>query len=239
MPNWVANKIIVTGPEADLAAFMQKHFRKDEEDGLVLDFETVVPVPAVVEAMEGATDGELGLVALGLDLGGDDPYRPTLAEVLSETWARDAGIRSRVALLAHLKEHRPEVLAAARKLIACHEAAGFTDWREWSLHHWGTKRDAGPADILFSDSEVIGFVFDTASSMPEPIFRALGILHPNLSFEIDAIDPGNGWAVTGEVAGPDARFDEADYREVYELIYGEFPGNDDEDEGEHKTVEPA
>lgn len=239
MPNWIANKVIAIGPEADLAAFMEQHFRDDEEDGLVFDFETVVPVPDVVLATEGAADGELGLVALGLDPGGDDPNRMTLAMALTTHWVREAGIGSRAALLVHLEQHRPGVLTAARKLIACHEATGFIGWREWSLHHWGTKRDAGPADILFSDSEVIGFVFDTASSMPEPIYRALGIQHPDLNFEIDAIDPGDGWAMTGEVVGPDARFEEADYREVYELIYGDFPRDDDEDEGEHEKVEPA
>lgn len=239
MPNWVANKVIVTGPEADLAAFVAKHFREDEEDGLVFDFETVIPVPDVVLATEGATDGELGLVAFGLDLGDDDPYRSTLAKVLSEPWTRDAGIGSRATLLAHLEEHRPEALAAARKLIACHGATGFIGWREWSLHHWGTKRDAGPVDILFSYSEVIGFVFETASSMPEPIYRALGIQHPTLGFEIAAIDPGNGWAVSGEIFGAEARFEEADYREVYEQIYGDFPGDDDEDESENEKVEPA
>lgn len=237
MPNWVANKVIVTGPEADIAAFVAKHFREDDEDGLVFDFETVVPVPDVVLATEGTADGELGLVALGLNLGRNDPHRPTLAEVLSETWARDAGIESCVALLDHLEQHRPDVLAAARKLITCHEATGFIDWREWSLHHWGTKRDGGPANILFSGSEVIGFAFETASSMPEPIFRALGILHSTLGFEIAAIDPGNGWAVTGEVLGTDARFEPADCREVYEQIYGAPPDDDEEEEG--KEVEPA
>lgn len=240
MPNWVANRIIASGPEADVALFIKRHFREHDEDGLILDFETVVPMPAVVRATEGATDGELGLVALGLDLGDGAPYRQTLAKVLSEPWVRDAGIGSRAELLAHLEEHRPGVLTAAQALAACHEATGTIDWYEWSLRHWGTKWNSGPVDVLFSDSEVIGFTFDTASSMPEPIFRALGILYPNLSFEIDAIDPGDGWAVTGEVLGTDARFEEADYREVYELIYGDFPEDDDgEDESEHEKVEPA
>lgn len=237
MPNWVANRIIANGPEADVARFIERHFREDEEDGLVFDFETVVPMPTVVRATEGTADGELGLVALGRDLDSDRPYRMTLAKALATRWVREAGIGSRAALLAHLEEHRPDVLAAARSLIACHDATGFVDWRGWLLHHWGTNRDAGPADILFSDSEVIGFTFETASSMPEPIFCSIGIQHPTLGFEIEAIDPADDRAVSGEVFGAEARFEAADYREVYERIYGDPPDGDEAEED--KDVEPA
>lgn len=55
------------------------------------------------------------------------------------------------------------------------------------------------------------------------MFRALGPLHPRLTFEIAATDPASDWAITGRVAGDVAEFEEADPDETYALIHGEMP----------------
>jgi len=84
MPNWASNRVVVTGAKEALTDFLRRHFRDDEEEGRpVFDFETVVPIPAVVQATEGLDDGELGLIALDIVLPGRTTFggRQTLEDV--------------------------------------------------------------------------------------------------------------------------------------------------------------
>ena len=226
MPNWASNRVVVTGAEEALTEFVRRHFRNDEEEGRpVFDFETVVPMPTVVRATDGLKDGDLGLIALDIALLGRTTFggRQTLEDVLGERWAREAGITSRAGLLAYLEGHRPDVLEAAERLVACHRETGCDDWYEWSRSNWGSKWNAEATELIDLDVGSLTFFFLSASSMPEPVFRALGPLHPKLTFEIAATDPDNDWAITGRVAGDVAEFEEADVREAYALIYGEMP----------------
>lgn len=225
MPNWVDNLVVATGAEDALTDFFKRHFREDVEGGNIsFDFETVVPVPPVVQATGGMIDGELGLVALGVKIPGSGASRrKTLKDVLTERWVREAGIRSSGGLLTYLRKHQPEALEAAEKLIVCHQETGCADWYDWSVKNWGTKWSADATSIIGAEVGKLAFHFLTASRAPEPVFRALGPLHPGLAFEIAATDPDNDWAITGRVAGDVAAFEEADVSETYALIHGEMP----------------
>src|SRR5690606_36545751 len=87
---------------------------------------------------------------------------------------------------------------------------------------WGVSRDALDTVILFHEAESLHFEFTTASDFPEPIYRELGRMFPELAFDIAAVDPAAGWAATGRIVGENANFDEnADCRKVYERIYKE------------------
>ncbi|RUM99469.1 hypothetical protein EET67_00735 [Pseudaminobacter arsenicus] len=65
MPNWVANTVVVRGPENEIGRFISKCFHvercHDDEDNnadeLELDFEAVIPIDAtVLDAAAGAGD---------------------------------------------------------------------------------------------------------------------------------------------------------------------------------------
>ncbi|MGE0768554.1 MAG: hypothetical protein AB7L90_19045 [Hyphomicrobiaceae bacterium] len=66
----------------------------------------------------------------------------------------------------------------------------------------------------------LSFEFNTANSIPEPVYRELGLQFPSVEFDIAAIDPGAWWAVTGRIVDGDAVFDEnAHCRMIYERVY--------------------
>jgi len=57
---------------------------------------------------------------------------------------------------------------------------GASTWYEWSIENWGTKWNA------YSTSQYGNAIaFDTAWSMPDPIFRALSARYPKLTFRVD------------------------------------------------------
>ena len=229
MPNWITNRVTVTGRSDDIIALKQ-HLYFDDEGELVFDFETIVPIPAVVHATTGLSDPSMGLVALGSELAAKTCYgRMTLDRVMKSGWAREADIKSRAGLLKYMWSHRPEELAAARKVIRCHRLTGVVDWEAWLAKHWGTKRDAIDAFIQELEDERLAFVFSTASDVPVPIFRTLGRMYPALHFDICAIDPGSPWAMHGEVHGRRSAFRPADPVAVYEEMFGCPPDGFDED----------
>lgn len=229
MPNWITNRVTVTGRSDDINALKQ-HLYFDDEGELVFDFETIVPIPAVVQATAETAAPNIGLVALGSELAAKTCYgRMTLDRVMKSGWAREADIKSRAGLLTYMRSHRPEELAAARKVIRCHRLTGFVDWEAWLAKRWGTKRDAIDAFIQELEDERLAFVFSSASDMPEPIYRMLGRMHPALRFDICAIDPGSPWACRGEVRGKKAAFRLDDPVGVYEEMFGCPPDGFDED----------
>ena len=87
---------------------------------------------------------------------------------------------------------------------------------------WGTKWNAYDGAIVSRDPGCLNFEFNTAWDFPEPVYRKLGKMFPQLSFDIAAIDPGEWWAVTAIIAGGKAVFDrKADCKTVYERVYKE------------------
>ena len=60
-------------------------------------------------------------------------------------------------------------------------------WYDWSIYNWGTKWNAYQ---ISRDGNVVRF--DTAWNMPDPIFRELSALFPNLTFHVDYADEDIG-----------------------------------------------
>lgn len=96
------------------------------------------------------------------------------------------------------------------------------DTNELRRQVWGTKWNAYDGAIIFRRPGYLNFEFNTAWDFPEPVYRELGRMFPRLKFDIAAIDPGEWWAVTGNVAGDKAAFDrKADCKIVFERVYKE------------------
>jgi len=74
---------------------------------------------------------------------------------------------------------------------------GASNWYEWSINNWGTKWGAYDVDANldmgeFGDSVQVRF--QTAWSLPEPIFAELAELYPELTFEIRCCEEGGFFA---------------------------------------------
>ena len=70
------------------------------------------------------------------------------------------------------------------------------NWYEWNTRQWGTKWDAchlNPQDLeVDGDNASISYSFETAWSIPEPVFSAMVEQHPELSFSIEC-EEEQGW----------------------------------------------
>ena len=81
-----------------------------------------------------------------------------------------------------------------------HTGQTHNNWYNWNNREWGTKWDACRPEVVWEDSSSIQYAFDTAWSMPEPVFEAMVAQHPNLNFDIYCIEE-QGWGV--EYVGSD------------------------------------
>lgn len=238
MANYCDSNIIVTGPELELelARFRQTCFVKDSYGQLNFSLGSFVPEPESLCEPEPVFDVDLALIALGIDP--DQPIRYitlTLERVLAFEWAKEAGISSRADLLAYLEKRSPEGVAVARRRIAAFAATGFYDWRHWREANWGTVRAPEWTAILIDEPDRLVFRFSTAWSFPAPAFRVLGVLYPNLTFDIAGLDIEMRWAVVGLVKGTSMSLRSApDYEAVYLRVVGE---RDDEPDVEDAGTE--
>lgn len=238
MPNYCDSNIIVTGPELELARLRQTCFVKDSYGQLDFSLDSFVPEPKILYEPEPAFDSDLALIALGVDPDEPVPYITlTWERVLGFEWAKDAGISSRADLLALLEKRSPEGVAAARRRLSAFAETGFYDWRHWREANWGTVRAPEWTAILVDEPERLVFRFSTAWSFPAPAFRVLGVLFPELTFDIAGLDREAHWAVVGLVKGPSMSLRSApDYESVYLRVVGERDDETDLEDEEPEAV---
>jgi len=68
-------------------------------------------------------------------------------------------------------------------------------WYDWNVRNWGTKWDASDAEITDSTEDkaaCLSYTFQTAWSIPEPVFTAMVRQHPELSFDFEC-EEEQGW----------------------------------------------
>lgn len=69
-------------------------------------------------------------------------------------------------------------------------------WYDWNIRNWGTKWDASDAEIIDSTDDAktacLSYTFQTAWSIPEPVFAAMVRQHPELTFDFEC-EEEQGW----------------------------------------------
>ncbi|KMO40645.1 hypothetical protein VQ02_07335 [Methylobacterium variabile] len=90
-----------------------------------------------------------------------------------------------------------------RKIIR--EVPGVPSRYSWSVANWGTKWNSSGLSVLRRQPGLVDFVFDTAWSCPEPIFRAVAAQYPLLKGYVLSWEHGEAWNVFG-VIGDGAYF---------------------------------
>ena len=180
MPNHVTHKMIVTGEQSRLDEF--KEYVSGEEDCDCISFDKIIPMPKILRdtvSGGGVSEGEIALLIMEGNL-----------EAWSEWVHRYESVTSPDEYVAYIKQHRPNSIEQAMLCRQAKEETGYSDWYSWSIENWGTKWDAYDTSL----SEEYGrleYVFDTAWSVPEPIFNKLFDKFPDLNFEIGFFDEGH------------------------------------------------
>jgi hypothetical protein len=97
----------------------------------------------------------------------------------------------------------PESVFKGNLGIKEREVHGSNNWYDWSIENWGCKWNAGNTQ-LYSDKirvskevAVLEFSFDTAWALPEPIYKKLAEMYPDLSITV-SFDEESG-AFAGEL----------------------------------------
>jgi hypothetical protein len=178
MPNWCSNNIVVTGPVEDIAQFTQTCIRLDENGKSRFDFNSLIPMPAILEGTAAAGLVDDALLVLGRhDLVW---FRRSLEEQM-KYWE--------VPNIEALKEKIGlEALEKARQCIEAFEQTGAPNWCVWAYINWGTKWNACDFEVVREEPGRYECRFETAWSPPKPVYVKLAELFPNLCFEMKGGD---------------------------------------------------
>ena len=246
MPNWCSNHLCVSGDAAQVADLASKTVRPDPKRPRerLFDFNGILPMPeALSQPLPSCSSDELRWAQLseGMRMSqiesliGKDLY-DRLEKKLSGTfvWAelQVGEINRRLKAFPELQGEiglNPEAAALIMQNI---ERYGSPDWWHWCVSHWGTKWNAQDCCISLSDG-LLEVSFETASSPPEGIYRAICAAYPNLHLEAKYIEEGMCFAGRYENEGAqlyDYPCSDEEYRAFAVEHFGCEFFDDDEDE---------
>lgn len=234
MANHVTHTMSVAGAPERVTEFHASHIlpvgatamKPAHED---FDFNTLIPMPkcldgipasgAVYDAIEAVTGKTVyDLVAVRNP---NNPEQHKLVAMYRESM-RDSKLGlARQKMLSNLPVAELELgLKAAQAIEEC----GYPTWYEWAVANWGTKWGAYDYALVSVEPGRLVCRFDTAWSVPEPIFTEMARRYPDLTFVIDSFDEGWNFAEHGEgVAGVYVGQDVPTNAASYFAAYGEMP----------------
>jgi hypothetical protein len=230
MANFVTHRVRASGPEKDIQTLINTCFsayRKDNGSlGKNLDFDKIIPSPEIVKQTSSGSTSNFGAHLLGV-LSGECAYD----EKCDQKIGRQAGEDVTETIKRFFKEN-PEFEQAGRFQVQCLNETGFIDWYTWNIHHWGTKWNAFDGEVFYlithDGHSIMEFTFDTAWSVPEPIWNKLPGLFPDVVFKTIFFEESWSFAgegsfnETGEPGGlvyHQPNHKEKKWRDFYKLVY--------------------
>ncbi len=120
------------------------------------------------------------------------------------------------------------------------EKYGVDNWYDWKIKNWGTKWGAYDSDMDVSTPNTIECNFQTAWSLPEPIFELIGEMYPELNFQATTVEEGGFFAGTFEIVDGIVDYDglsndQAQWKRLAEEMMG-WDFSEDEDEERADTI---
>lgn len=207
MPNYVTNIVSFDGPHEQVDKLLDR-IAFDGHPG-TFDFNKVIPMPKGLDLTEGsitddAIDAYLSFARPG------SKSRLSLDERLSSAEFQSILIGARNIRPFYtpnflLTDQRIAELADVHRMIAPEDLVrlgkrymdnfrehGAPTWYGWSTQKWGTKWNNDPEQRVIDD-ETGNLHFDTAWSMPEPVFVELSRQFPELTLEVRWADEDYGY----------------------------------------------
>ena len=187
MPNYVTNRIVMTGEQSRIDELVRAVQFSDETPGSV-DFSKVIPMPPELDIPE-CTDTQDGfklysdfveVYKIGL---GNRPLDPMNIPVRAEN-----------AFLNYRRGISDRVWTLGRAAYRNYEKYGFKTWLDWRMKMWNTNSE-GRRFEPFSDNTIC---LETAWSRASPIVEQLSRMYPDVHFNYAWADEDFGNNV-GEV----------------------------------------
>lgn len=165
MPNYVRNNVYFRGAPNRLAIL--KQYMTTEENQF--DFNKLIHMPEELSVDAGSTEKLAIACAKSLREGkhcNDEYAKDTYAHNKSfEEWAKIGEV-----YLSNIEKY------------------GVSTWYDWCCNNWGTKWNA--CEASWEGNEYVSF--DTAWSVPIPIFEKLKEVFPDVKFHVDYADEDLG-----------------------------------------------
>jgi hypothetical protein len=154
---------------------------------------------------------DLGIDILKYQEMGDDS---ALKEKLQNPWVTKAGLTTVDELVDYCLKEGNADLESARKALFNIDNYGVKDWYEWSVKNWGSKWNS--SESVFEDGKIH---FQTAWSVPEPVFIELSKIHPDVKMRVIFADEdlGNNCGEFTLLDGKIVSFDEYDAYQACEV----------------------
>jgi len=195
MPNHVVTHCTVIGSDKDIQEFEDRFIGTQ-----MMDFNRITPMPDSIAKMEESSFAQQAekfvLYASNKNYAFENPPSNDIVNILNkindgQNYAFP--IYDLANLYLDLHPEAKEIGSKRLKNIAEH---GSPSWYQWALKHWGTKWNS--YDFKLISETPYEFVFGTAWSFPEPIFKRLAWLFTRLGFDCKCVDEmrtfvGEGW----------------------------------------------
>lgn len=202
MPNWVTNIITIKCPNEN--AEQVKRFLEGE--GGCFDFEKIVPPPPTMNMVSGSLTDQAIVAYIS-----DNCTLPLDNELMES--AKDIGSSVGSRLQNHYERTKKIIekdgvdalydFGASSELkltlydagkIYCENlmAYGALDWYDFNCNNWGTKWNACEACLIDESPTELSYQFETAWSMPFPIFCKLTEVFKDIEIKVEYADEDFG-----------------------------------------------
>ena len=174
MPNYVTNRIVITGEQSRIDELVRAVQFSDETPGSV-DFSKVIPMPPELDIPVGTDNGFklysdfVEVYKIGLD---NRPFDPMNIPVRAEN-----------AFLNYRRGISDRVWTLGRAAYRNYEKYGFKTWLDWRMKMWNTISE-GRRFEPFADNTLR---FETAWTRASPVVERLSKMYPDITF-------GYAWA---------------------------------------------
>lgn len=258
MPNWVTNRLTISG-DGDRVDALTGQLHPEESPGIVrfrletgdgvewlnISFQEIVPRPASVDATSRDGNVKLGLAVLSTPTedwirayDGVDPFAEGVPEKYVDTRTRIlerhglAGLEGDALRKAALKVD-PDCLAAGQAALAAYGETGHFGWYYWGLANWGVRSEPEEGRFELHPDGAISLRFTTADRAPLAFFEAVAKAYPDLMFNGGSIDEDNGYSVSFVTDEPGkliiSQGDDEDLDDAYKAVYGHARETEDEE----------
>jgi hypothetical protein len=255
MPNHVTNRVVVSGPIEDVAAFKKLMVVNDKEStidfgtssgtyvGLTFDFNGAIPMPEILKANDGIAVNDAVImtkIASGVSMAEAlkaEPAPPFLfvqwawSRYLEEVRAAGLDTSSDTVVAQNYLKLHPDIEEQGRNELAKIAQTGYANWHDWSITNWGTKWNAYDYEPV-EDHARFEFTINTAWCAPTPVYDQLAKQFPDLTLNLAWYDEGGMHAGQGIMSRFDASQSEDFYTEpndkIFERVYGVAPVTDEQ-----------
>lgn len=240
MPNWVANKIILSGKNVDkvFAHVIKKNKELGEKE---FDFNTLIKQPEELNIVSGSGTHravELYLAKINPDI---DFYGKSEDKISKEEYQSIVDKMTNPFVKTSLNEEQMKYIFENMKYYANDEKSflelgetainnllkyGAMDWYDWRVEHWGSKWNA---DSTYVNREKNEITFYTAWSQVDPVIAKLAEMFPDTKIEYEFAEEIPG-SFAGRNLYENGKLIESEYlsdnKEAFEIYFKLWGGSE-------------